>query len=139
MATTPNDTTADDARALQCPKCQAAMDKVTFQTIEVDRCTACKGLWFDMLEREHLEALKGSESIDVGARHEEDRGQTVRINCPVCHEPMIRMVEHRHPHVWYESCPVCFGVFFDAGEFREVKEHHALGFFRDLFHKRERK
>jgi hypothetical protein len=52
---------------------------------------------------------------------------------------MIRMVDVKHPDVWYESCQVCYGVFHDAGEYSEHKEHHAFGFFADLFNKRERK
>ena len=58
----------EDEKPLNCPKCAAAMEKVTFQNITVDRCTACRGLWFDALEQEHLAAIKGSEAIDVGAR-----------------------------------------------------------------------
>ena len=64
------------------------MEKVIFQDIEVDRCIACRGLWLDMLEREQLDALSGSESIDIGPPHNEDRDKVVRINCPVCHTPM---------------------------------------------------
>ena len=113
--------------------------QVKFQNIEVDRCSNCKGLWFDMLEREHLDALKGSESVDVGPPHKEARDEVVRINCPVCHTQMIRMVDLKNPSIWYESCGVCYGLFYDAGEFREHKEHHVLGFFRDLFDRIERK
>ena len=51
---------------MKCPKCGADMEKVTHQAIEVDRCTGCKGIWFDMLEHEHLKAMKGSEAIDTG-------------------------------------------------------------------------
>ncbi|MDB5357367.1 MAG: hypothetical protein JWN24_3820 [Phycisphaerales bacterium] len=130
--------TPGETRKLNCPKCNAAMETITFQDIRVDRCTSCKGLWFDALEKEHLDSLQGAESIDTGPAHVENRDEVVRIKCPVCHEPMIRMVDHQQPHIWYESCPVCYGVFFDAGEFREHKEHSVLGFFRDLFH-RERK
>ena len=25
-------------------------------------------------------------------------------------------------NIWYESCPVCHGKFFDAGEFRDLTE-----------------
>jgi Zn-finger nucleic acid-binding protein len=130
--------TQGETRKLDCPKCKAAMETVTFQDIQIDRCTACKGLWFDALEKEHLDLLKGAESIDTGPAHVEKRDEVVRISCPVCHEPMIRMVDHQQPHIWYESCPVCYGMFFDAGEFREHKEHSVFGFFHDLFH-RERK
>jgi Zn-finger nucleic acid-binding protein len=134
-----SDLNVERPSAITCPKCNAPMEKVTFQNIEVDRCTSCRGLWFDMLEREHLDALNGAASVDVGPAHKEDRDKVVRINCPVCHGPMIRMVDLQNRDVWYESCPVCYGVFYDAGEFRQHEEHHVFGFFRDLFNRKERK
>ena len=123
----------DESKPLHCPKCTAVMDKVLFLDIIVDRCTACRGLWFDALEEEHLAAIKGSEVIDVGiASHPATTPVThkAKLNCPVCHTPMIDMVDHRHPNVRFESCTVCYGVFFDRGEFRESKEHHIFETFR---------
>jgi hypothetical protein len=32
------------------------------------------------------------------------------------------MTDHHQPHIHFESCTVCYGVFFDAGEFRDYKE-----------------
>lgn len=32
---------------------------------------------------------------------------------------MIDMVVAGQPHIAYESCGLCHGVFFDAGEFRD--------------------
>ena len=62
---------------MQCPKCAQAMEKVTFQDVEVDRCINCGGMWFDMLELEELKKMKGSEKIDTGTKEktcdEEDR------------------------------------------------------------------
>ena len=77
--------------------------------------------------------------IQLGDGLSVDLVKRVRIDCPVCHTPMIRMVDLKNRKVWYESCPVCYGVFYDAGEFREHKEHHVFGFFRDLFDRKERK
>ena len=111
------------------------MEKVTFQNITVDRCTACKGLWFDALEKEHLAAISGSEAIDVAAAKPHPP-EASKVSCPVCHTPMVRMVDHRHPKLKYESCTVCYGVFFDAGEFREYKEHSILERFVDWFARR---
>ena len=128
-----------DERVLNCPKCKSAMEKVLFDQFIIDRCTACKGLFFDALEKEHLEQMRGSESIDIGATRAENRDQRVRIDCPKCHTPMIRMVDRQQPHIWYESCPVCYGLFFDAGEFRDHKEHKVLNSFKDLFYRKERK
>jgi len=48
---------------------------------------------------------------------------------------MIRMVDHQQPHMLFESCPVCYGVFYDAGEFRDYKSHTVVDLFRDLFKK----
>jgi uncharacterized protein len=122
-----------------CPKCNSEMEKVSFDNIEVDRCTQCKGIWFDMLEHEHLKAIHDSESIDIGdptVGH--DFNKIDKIDCPVCHTKMIRMVDREQPHIWYESCAVCYGVFFDAGEFKDYKEKSVAGFFKDLL-SRERK
>ena len=109
---------------MQCPKCSAAMEKVVHEGVEVDRCSGCGGLWFDMLEHEDLKALAGSEAIDTGSPdvgRENDAKD--RIRCPVCtDQPLIRMVVAAQPHIGYESCIVCYGVYFDAGEFTDFRE-----------------
>ncbi|TIH09508.1 zf-TFIIB domain-containing protein [Pseudomonas leptonychotis] len=81
---------------MQCPKCQSAMEKVPTQDGVVDRCVACKGLWFDMLEHEDLKAY--AKMLDVGC---DEQGQV--------HNKIDRI-----------SCPSCFGSYFDAGEFRDL-------------------
>ena len=119
---------------MKCPKCSAGMEKITHRSIEVDRCTECKGIWFDLLEREKLAQLEGSEQIDTG---DPDTGEEYdrmdRIDCPACHTQMIRMVDPVQPHIWYEACKVCNGVFLDAGEFTDLKERTLLDRLRDLF------
>lgn len=118
---------------MECPKCRHPMEQVTFQGIEVDRCSLCKGLWFDLLEHERLGRIPGSESIDsgdpeVGAMF----NRTGNITCPRCGGAMIRMVDAAQPHIWYESCSACYGVFFDAGEFTDFKQHTLGDFIRRL-------
>ena len=124
---------------LRCPKCKAPMERVTFHAVEVDRCTNCKGLWFDLAERETLKGYANSESIDIGDPKVGKKFNKVdRVQCPRCHTQMIRMVDLEQPHIWYESCPVCYGSFFDAGEFTDYKKETLGDFFRDLI-SRERK
>ena len=124
---------------MECPKCRALMEAITFQSIEVDRCTGCKGLWFDMKEEQRLKELRGSEQLDsgdpeIGRRY----NQVGNIACPRCTAKMLRMVDPKQSHIWFESCPVCYGVFFDAGEFTDWKQQTLLDFFRDLFAKERR-
>ncbi len=111
------------------------MDQVSFRDISVDRCTSCRGLWFDALEREHLDQMSGAEGIDVGTPV---AAAPAHLVCPVCHTPMIDMVERGHPELHYRSCTVCYGIFSPAGEYREHRaadEHPALHGFHRLFHR----
>jgi uncharacterized protein len=116
---------------MECPKCQARMEAVRFEDIEVDRCVRCGGLWFDVLEQEELRGQAGSEAIDTGptwqaAMHDVQP----RVFCPIDGALMIRMVDAAKPHIWVESCPVCRGTFFDAGEFTDFKERTIAELFR---------
>ncbi len=123
---------------MKCPKCHSEFEKVPVDGGEVDRCLTCKGLWFDILESEKFIAqAKTFDTGDsgIGAKYNSND----RINCPVCPStPMIRMVDASQPHIWFESCPSCFGRFFDAGEFRDLASHNLADVIRDFFAK-ERK
>jgi Zn-finger nucleic acid-binding protein len=118
---------------MDCPKCTAAMESVAFEDIVVDRCTSCKGIWFDLMEHERLAGRSGSERIDSGdARVGRHFDAVERIDCPRCQTRMIRMVDARQPHIRYEACKVCYGVFLDAGEFKDLSEHTLLDTIRNI-------
>ena len=126
--------TRDPDRIITCPKCAGAMEHVPFGGWTVDRCVNCRGLWFDAREQEQLKDVEGSEVIDVGT----PGGSAVppvtgKVKCPVCNTQMIQMVDHRQPHLKFESCTVCYGAFFDAGEFRDYKEVTLVETVRGLF------
>lgn len=117
---------------MNCPKCNAAMELVRYGGLEIDRCTNCKGLWFAGLEKEIMEKLEGSEVIDVGDPDVgEEYDKTDRYSCPECSGAMVRMVDVRQPHIHFEQCSVCYGTFFDAGEFKDLKERTIADMFRD--------
>ncbi len=118
---------------MKCPKCESELETIKFEEIEVERCVSCRGLWFDMLEKEDLLKIEGSESIDIGdAQVGEEYSKMRDIDCPACAEPMIPMVDKDQFHIKYESCPICYGTFFDAGEFRDLKEHSVLERFVEM-------
>ncbi len=122
---------------LRCPKCQSTMTPVRVVDVEVDRCGGCGGLWFDLLEHEDLKRSGTAETLDSGdARTGERYNQVGLISCPVDGQPMVRMVDKAQPGLWLESCPVCYGTFFDAGEFREYADER----LRDMIlrHRRPR-
>jgi Zn-finger nucleic acid-binding protein len=108
---------------MECPKCGAQMEVVRFEDTEVDRCVRCGGLWFDALEHEELRERAGSEAIDTGPTWQATMHDVQgKVFCPIDGARMIQMVRAAEPPIWVESCPVCHGTFFDAGEFRDFKQ-----------------
>ena len=117
---------------MNCPRCSSAMETVQIEEVQIDRCTKCGGLWFDEFELADLKAKKGSEKADTGHADKETQYSQVRLNCPKCGTPMLRMVDAQQPHIWYETCEECSGSFFDAGEFRDLKHHNLVGLIKDV-------
>lgn len=118
---------------MKCPKCEADMETLTVGKVELDRCTKCKGLWFDMLEKEDLMAIEGAELIDIGDEQVgEEYNKQRDIDCPRCESRMIPMIDKDQFHIQYEACTTCHGAFFDAGEFRDLKEHTVVERFSQM-------
>lgn len=104
------------------------MKPVVIEGIEVDRCTACKGLWFDSIEEEQLKSLRVARQIDVGdvaiGRKLNTRSY---VRCPRHTDTLLtRLNVPDQPHIQIESCPACYGTFFDAGEFTDFTEKTLL-------------
>lgn len=117
---------------MKCPRCSSAMETVQVEDIQIDRCTKCGGLWFDEFELAELTAKEGSEKVDSGTAERSNQYSQARLPCPKCSTAMLRMVDAQHPHIWYETCEVCGGSFFDAGEFRDLKRNNLLSLIKDV-------
>ncbi|NEO35458.1 MAG: zf-TFIIB domain-containing protein [Moorea sp. SIOASIH] len=119
---------------LKCPKCEGTLEAVVYSTIPVDRCTSCQGIWFDSMEAQLLKEIKGSEIIDTGDPKTGSKFNEIRdINCPKCQTKLTKMVDIKQTHIRYEKCPVCYGIWFDAGEFKDYKEEGIADILKDIF------
>jgi len=116
-----------------CPKCLSPFEKVATSDGVIDRCTNCRGLWFDLLE--HEEVKQHAAAIDIGnADTGMEYNQIDDITCPVCPKSkMLKMVEPSQPHIWFESCPTCYGRFYDAGEYLDLTEFTISDVLKRLF------
>lgn len=111
------------------------MAPVTFEEITVDRCTACGGLWFDVMEQRRLKDRPGSEAIDTAtaASAKTAHPPGTKMTCPCCNVPMTRLKDVDRRNIEYEYCSICNGAFFDGGEFRQYKDTSFLGSLRHMF------
>ena len=111
---------------MRCPKCNVKMEEVTCEDVQIDRCAACKGIWFDSGEAETLSRKWIAEFIDIGDPEVGHRLNSLdTIACPRCDETMERFFDIEGRQVQYERCAK-HGQFFDAGEFTLWAENQYL-------------
>lgn len=108
---------------MQCPKCSAETEETYYDEVRVDRCTNCKGLWFDSGELETLrqDTWMADYIVDTGdARVGKQFNRVQDIHCPRCSAIMLEEHDEDQPHILYERCPNGHGTFLDAGEFTDL-------------------
>jgi uncharacterized protein len=114
---------------LNCPKCKHVMHKLVLDAGQTHRCEHCMGLWMAIGAHEQLE--DAAEALDIGnAELGENFNQIDDIQCPVCEQAMIKMVDAKQPHIWFESCQSCYGRFYDAGEYRDLAKYEFSDFLK---------
>ena len=119
---------------MRCPKCPGTMETKTYgRKITLQRCDACGGLFckpealMEMRREWMSDIVLDTGEKKVGQRHDE-MGD---INCPECGIPMDKTYDASQVHIWYESCVQCEGMYFDAGEFSDLKHDTFLDRIRD--------
>ena len=120
---------------MKCPKCDSMMEEVEIEGVVIDRCVSCKGLWFDRREEATLKSHAAQVDIGdpaVGAKLNTEN----QIKCPVCENTMLlRMMGPRKSNIWFETCPSCYGLFYDAGEFKDSGKPSAVSVIREMYAK----
>jgi Zn-finger nucleic acid-binding protein len=119
--------------AMRCPKCRADMEQIDYEGTEIDRCTICSGIWFDAGEIDVLKDKKAATAIDTGDAKTGKRSNTTNsYQCPRCSGAMVRVVDSKQTHIWYETCGSCNGSYLDAGELRDLSAMTISDFFKGL-------
>lgn len=127
---------------LQCPKCKSPMDQVEIENTQVDRCTSCRGIWFDALEDQDIHAMEAAETLDApvsGPAPAPTKKRQSAIDCPRCKSPMFQMVDRMGRRIQFESCPQCHGKFLDAGEFKALQPRGITATMRRILKGKQRK
>lgn len=109
------------------------MEKVEHTSIVVDRCVHCHGIWFDKVELDHLKNVRAANLIDTqNPSNKELWDKENEIDCPVCNYRMVSKFDIEHTSIRFENCPLCYGIFFDAGEFKEYEGTTILDWLKSL-------
>jgi PAT family beta-lactamase induction signal transducer AmpG len=117
--------------AMRCPKCRADMQQIMIDGTEIDRCSACHGLWFDAGELSKFRNKEAAAALDIGdVTTGKKQNEIEHYRCPRCAGPMNRLVDPKQPHIWFEQCGSCHGSYFDAGELSDLATVSVSDFFK---------
>ncbi|MBX2847455.1 MAG: zf-TFIIB domain-containing protein [Acidiferrobacterales bacterium] len=112
---------------MECPKCHNRMNELQDTSFSAAKCTSCNGIWFRDGSHEVAKKLTTAKKIDETNTHSASTYNLVRdFDCPECDSTMIKMVDPTQMNIDLESCSSCFGVYFDAGEFKDFSEFTLL-------------
>ncbi len=138
---------------MDCPKCVGKLQKttitdratsgikelqgatITYQ-LEVDKCFACGGVWFDKgeLDKYLTEQLTVIDSPSVGAKLDQKLDQK-EGKCPQCEAQMKRTAVPKASDMAIDICEKCHGIWLDPTEVDRLERAHKskLGFLALFF------
>lgn len=118
---------------MDCPKCVGKLGKKIIESIEVDVCFVCEGIWFDAKELEEVvkKDSRDFQFLDVG-REEFDGKEAAEFKknldaktgkCPRCSDgTALASREYKSKHrINVDVCPKGHGVWLDGGEIKELR------------------
>ena len=123
---------------MDCPACGSALRSLDYRGLTLDRCTACKGIWYDedelgaflsayLADHPDLPPAKLTLASAQGARAHRTEGER---SCPRCSFPLEKHNYSYDSGIILDRCHACGGVWADATETealaRYVKGHPKL-------------
>ena len=109
-----------------CPDCNDEMLILEYDSVEIDYCDECSGIWLDEGE---LQLLLGSSDFDspvMNALTEKVKAPTkTERQCPVCSKRMHLVdiplsSDADEITVEIDKCPRNHGLWFDNGELQQI-------------------
>jgi Zn-finger nucleic acid-binding protein len=108
---------------MKCPVDGSTLEKVSVDSIEVEKCPECQGLWFAKDEIRQAEELKGLDegwlSFGLWSDHDAFEAEKSSRKCPVCGQNMATIL-YGDTSVKVDYCMDEHGVWLDQGEFESI-------------------
>ena len=112
---------------MDCPVCKNAMITLELETVEVDYCTDCGGIWLDAGELELLLGEPGRARRLIDSFTVNQGGAERARTCPICDKKMQKIVVGSDaPALLIDKCHRGDGLWFDKGELHEIFDRAQL-------------
>ncbi len=103
---------------MNCPACKNPMIILELNQVEIDYCTACKGIWLDRGELDLI--FSTSEKKEIAKLFSvKNNLDEIKRRCPNCKKKMDK-VEFENTGIIIDRCSEDHGVWFDSGELKSI-------------------
>lgn len=120
--------------SMDCPVCLVPMFIMELDSVEVDHCFSCKGIWLDAGELEELLHSAAAKDELLASFTIVNSTETIR-RCPICLSKMNKVeVGEKGTKVLIDSCKKDHGIWFDEGELHEVISNSSRGNENPVLH-----
>ena len=103
---------------MNCPACKNSMVILELNQVEIDYCTACKGIWLDRGELDLI--FSTSEKKEIAKLFSvKNNLDEIKRRCPNCKKKMDK-VEFENTGIIIDRCSDDHGVWFDSGELKSI-------------------
>ena len=125
---------------MNCPIDQSILTTRIYEdTIEVDECPSCGGIWLDRGELGRIERTRendysdflkeGSETGPLFSQQTATQGAAItaspntprNLSCPSCGDVLYQKEHGLFSKIFIDSCISCRGVWLDKGELQDIE------------------
>lgn len=116
---------------MNCPVDKTPLLKKIYEdSMEVDVCPSCEGMWLDKGELEKIQDIKINDYSDELKRIPDYVGKSILLakqknsplcNCPVCDTQLERKEYGYSSMILIDSCVNGHGVWLDKGELKDLE------------------
>lgn len=108
---------------MKCPVDGSTLEKFAVDSIEVEKCPECQGLWLAKDEIHQAQEAEGVDEnwlgFDLWSDHDAFSAKKSSRKCPVCDQTMANIV-YGHTDVKIDYCADEHGIWLDQGEFESI-------------------
>ena len=115
--------------ALHCPACHQPLEAYQYQTMLVDVCAICHGMWLDKGELGALVLYLGEELQPTASTSATQPPMAAKpakeatLPCPRCRLPLQKFNYAYDSNIILDRCSNCGGVWTDRGELYKIILH----------------
>ena len=112
---------------MKCVDCPGQLKQVDYNSIKIEECSSCRGIWFDRGELDKAkdqtdEDLRWLDFDPFGDEANQFLVDSKNRACPRCSANMDSL-SYEKSKVIINKCLVCYGIWVPQGQFKKIVKY----------------